>query len=196
MTDLGRAERHALEIEALGNEILTRIPGTIRAMRDYKRGYPTGHAGRTDLEAGACTRTEALALAGPDAIDREQRELTDCLDRALRALQTAYNICARYKPTKQERERLAKAAIAATASAQSGDLDGWCRSCIRDHSHLEPVWDGRYVDLCRWCAEFRNAEGTDPPVPLLRARHDGRRITTAMVDAELARAGHRRRTSA
>lgn len=183
MTDPGRAERHALEIEALGNEILNRIPDAVRVMRDYKRGYPTGGDGppaKVIAELGSCTRTEALALAGPDAIDREQRELDQCLDRALRALQTAYNICARYqraaRPTKPE--------------AQTND-EGWCSSCIRDGGYLEPAAAGRYAALCRFCGEWLAANGTNPPMEILKARHEGRRITTQMADKALANGGRR-----
>lgn len=174
--DLGRAERQALEIEALGNEILTRLPAARDMLRAYKRGYPTGGDGTGD----GTSRTEALGIAPPDAIDREERELGRSLERALRELNVAYNICARY----------GSACIPLRPEPVSDD-DGWCVSCLRDRNHLEPVWAGRYARLCRWCAEFLLAQGVEPPLALLRARHEGRKITTHMVDKALAKPGFR-----
>lgn len=180
--DLGRAERHALEIEALGNEISNRITAAVQMLKQYRRGYPTGSDGHTDPEAGACTRTEALALAGPDAVDRDERDLLHALERGLRELRVAYNITARYQ----------QASIPRHAGRITVAVDeGWCASCVRDGGHLEPVWLGRYARFCRWCGEFHAAEGIEPPLPLLKARHQGRRITTAMVVAELAKVGRR-----
>jgi hypothetical protein len=169
--DLGRAERQALEIEVLGNEIATRIPAALEMLKAYQRGYPTGG----DRTGDGTSRTEALGIAPPDAIDREQRELAHCLDRALRALQTAYNITARYararRPDRPE---------------PATDDDGWCISCLRDSQYLEPTAAGRYAQHCRFCGEWSSAHGQEPPLEILRARHQGKRITTAMADRALA----------
>lgn len=64
---------------------------------------------------------------------------------------------------------------------EEGPGEDWCRSCWRDNKHCEPACD-RYAGLCRWCGDFRAVHKTDPPMPILRARHRGERITTAMVD--------------
>lgn len=48
----------------------------------------------------------------------------------------------------------------------------------------EPV---EYNLRCRWCYDFWRAEGVDPPHDLLKARSEGRRITTQMVRAALNR---------
>lgn len=61
------------------------------------------------------------------------------------------------------------------------EADGWCGSCWRDDQHLEPVAEGRYRGRCRPCGDWRGENGADPPVPLLKLRHSGRRITTAAV---------------
>lgn len=60
--------------------------------------------------------------------------------------------------------------------------DGWCRSCYRDRRTLTPEdthADGRtkHANACKWCANFRSSHGIDPPIPLLRKRHDGHRIS-------------------
>lgn len=179
--DLGTTERVTMEILALANETANRIHPCVTMLRQYKRGYPTGG----DATGDGTSRTEALGISPPDIIDREQRELTRCLDTALRAMQVAYNITARYalasKPHRPE---------------PVSDDDGWCISCLRNDNHMEPVWAGRYARLCRWCGEFYASEGVDPPLVLLKARHAGRRITTHMVDQALAKNRHGGRKTA
>lgn len=55
--------------------------------------------------------------------------------------------------------------------------DNWCRSCLRAGVRAE-----RYrVELCRWCYEFQRLEQFIPPLSIVRARADKRRITEAMV---------------
>lgn len=65
--------------------------------------------------------------------------------------------------------------------------DRWCRSCLRDGGYKEPVSPPRYATLCRWCGDFQGKHGFDPPMDLLRPRHEHRPVTIAMVDAALAR---------
>lgn len=73
------------------------------------------------------------------------------------------------------------------------DLDalaaaGWCRSCFRVDGHLERITTDRngarrYASLCRWCGDFRAGHGAlEPPLAILRARLQGRRITPADVE--------------
>ncbi len=74
----------------------------------------------------------------------------------------------------------------------------WCRSCYRDHGYLEPValrpgGGVRRAGYCRWCGEFKGAEGFDPTVQMVQARHRGSRITEGMV--EQARKAHRATTA-
>lgn len=78
------------------------------------------------------------------------------------------------------------------------DPDAWCRSCLRlrlpdGTRRHEPValhGDGRarFAHHCRWCGEFRAKHSIDPPLEILRRRHEGRRIDAATVDHELAKA--------
>lgn len=70
--------------------------------------------------------------------------------------------------------------------------DGWCVSCYRDHGHLEPIekkpnGTPYYVGLCRWCGQFKAKQGVVPPVELLSPRHQGKRITEAMVQRAMAK---------
>lgn len=58
-------------------------------------------------------------------------------------------------------------------------LDPECCEVHKRHEFgVEPLHrSGR----CRWCYDFWLAEGVDPPLPLLKARAEGRRITQQMV---------------
>lgn len=72
----------------------------------------------------------------------------------------------------------------------NGPGAGWCRSCWRDEKHMEPEHthsDGRvkHRGACAWCATFEAEYKTRPPLPLLRLRHQGRRITVDMVAAHI-----------
>lgn len=65
----------------------------------------------------------------------------------------------------------------------------WCKSCFRDNGYLRPValhGDGsvHYKGSCRWCAE---APVKPPPLDLLRANHEGRRITVEMWERAVGR---------
>lgn len=62
-----------------------------------------------------------------------------------------------------------------------GPGEGWCRSCFRDGRYFEPAALNRYANLCRFCGEWKRSEGGLPPMEIMRAKHGGRRITTALV---------------
>jgi len=77
------------------------------------------------------------------------------------------------------------------AKAAGGE---WCQSCYRDGQYHEPVsfrsarsgGEAYYSGRCRWCGAFRSEHRIDPPVRLLRLRHEGRRITVADVTDAIA----------
>lgn len=77
------------------------------------------------------------------------------------------------------------AAIPAPATPDTAPA-GCCRSCWRDDGYREPIavrpdgspyWKGR----CRWCGAFEAEHRIAVPLQVLRARHRGERVTTAMV---------------
>lgn len=57
-------------------------------------------------------------------------------------------------------------------------------------NHYEPA---DKAGRCRWCYDFYNLEGIDPPADILQARIDGKRITMRMVQASLAKTNRPRR---
>jgi hypothetical protein len=61
----------------------------------------------------------------------------------------------------------------------SQTLDDGCASCARIKT-WSPIHRTR---RCQWCMDWaRNHAGDDPPIDILRAHHQGRRITTRLVD--------------
>jgi hypothetical protein len=63
----------------------------------------------------------------------------------------------------------------------------WCRRCLK-YGHREPRSPKHTAHgLCRWCGDFKAVHGWWPTESLLEARHDGHKITEAMVKAERPR---------
>lgn len=68
--------------------------------------------------------------------------------------------------------------------------EGWCVSCWRNDRTcnpiaLRPTGEPYYKDRCRPCGEWQAEYGQDPPMSILKLRHDGRRVTQADVDEAL-----------
>lgn len=102
-------------------------------------------------------------------------EATASLARRLTVQKRLYDAAMEYAALRDE-----WAPVEGAQRPVGGPGDDWCRSCHRDNQHCEPVSD-RYHGLCRWCGDYKGAEGGLPPLPILRARHRGERITQAMV---------------
>jgi hypothetical protein len=60
----------------------------------------------------------------------------------------------------------------------------WCISCYRNDRRCEPSSE-RYKGRCRWCGSFHATYGQDPPLAIIVARHQGRRITEQMIQRAL-----------
>jgi hypothetical protein len=119
-----------------------------------------------------------------DAIDRAQEDaqaaryyaelkaITVRLVADLNRLMVLHVICDPDGPKRLTNRDLMSAQVAA---------DGWCVSCFRDDEllpiALRPNGQPFYKDLCRWCGEWKGANGELPPMDVLRARRRGSRIT-------------------
>jgi hypothetical protein len=164
----------------------------VRNMREVQPGFPASTPGNGDpgggSGGGANSIVERLAftLGRDDAIDDLER-----LDRIVRALyplvRGARDICQRWGySTSGEfvsggRTRQARATEGEFNRAQ------WCTSCERLRL-AEPVGAKGRRGLCRWCADFEDAENMPPPLALLDLRHRGGRITRAAVEQEKRKA--------
>jgi len=171
--DVERAVKESADLARLSAE---QVSVALAQLAAYRRGFATGHDGSGDAQS----RTEALALAGPDQIDLDRRRLEREVEIALRALRTVFNIVARYKAS-----LMPKRATAGATPESSADPDMWCTCCLRV-GHLEPRATGRYRELCRWCGDFQAVQGQLPPEVLLSAHHRGTRLSAAMVAQALA----------
>lgn len=63
-------------------------------------------------------------------------------------------------------------------------MEAGCQSCHRDEGRYEPVHAGRYRSACRFCGEWRSAEGEWPPLAVIRWRHrnPGKRVPLHVVE--------------
>jgi hypothetical protein len=106
----------------------------------------------------------ALRLDHPhrDVLGHAHRQLLSGLDQARRIL-----------------EQTESAARQALPPPTRQALDDGCTSCGRIKA-WSPIHRTR---RCQWCMDWaRNHGGDDPPIDILRTHHQGRRITTRLVD--------------
>lgn len=156
-------------------DVLNRLPAARRRLGEAQPGWPPTGSGRAGSGATSGEPPSSIPertwdrLAGDPALRDAER-----IDELAAAV--ASNVAALH------------ALVARWSAPKPGvegpdDNDAWCRSCRR----VGLAAPAERAGLCAWCRRFRYAEGDMPPVELLEARRDGRRITQAMVDAALRR---------
>lgn len=149
----------------------------LRALRDGQIGPPAQDLNPTP--SGNDTN-DGLALAFVD--DREDRAHGDFTAAAFelqRHAETLLIICDNWAP---DRKR----------SDDTASDDQWCSWHLSTIGTCEPRYSG---DQCRWCYDFARQHSMMPPQEILRARHDGKRITSAMV-ADVKRSQKHKRKKA
>jgi len=140
----------------------------LRAKRDQRPGV---RATNTDPRGpGGPTNTDDDQTPTFDATLLGDQRFADAIHAAWSACQTVADLIQRDRPDRTPKHQ----------PSTAGD-DQWCRTHLA-LGICEPRFRG---DECRWCYRFRQANGVAPPEPLLRARHDGQRITQPMVAAAL-----------
>ncbi len=178
----------------------TRVHRAVRNMREVQPGFPTstpgnGSPGGGRWTPGADTIVERLALPGDrvgtigrDAAVADLDRLHD-IARQLRPLvREARDICVRWGYSTAGEFHLGERRQPGRPTEGETNAAKWCTSCAR-LSKAEPVGDKGRRGLCRWCADYQDAEGAMPPEALLDLRHRGARITTAVVE-KLKKEGH------
>ena len=145
-----------------------------RATMSDRDGYPTnsGPSRGNGMQRDPVGVLVALRIDHPtgDTVRHAHTELVTKVDQARRLLEQAESAGHRALPP-------------ATNVADDG-----CVSCSR-LSRWSPIFRSR---RCRWCAYFSYAHGgEDPPAELLRAHHEGRRISERMVEDWQRRHRHR-----
>ncbi len=172
--------QHLNYCEFLLRSFKDHLPDLMSTLRESSAGFPTGHEGRTELdddgeEVTFQSRTEAAALHHDPA--REGRKV---LERNAKALRNAMvNL-----------DGLRQDWLTTTNDKPKGTQELGCDSCNRAN-----VWsprrqlptvagdkNPRYENLCQWCSDWNRAEEQYPPQSVLNAHHEGRRITSALLD--------------
>lgn len=142
------------------------LPAARRALLEAAPGWPSagpkGGPGYADTSS-----TERAALEASRALSDARR-----LETLARLAITAADMLAELVEIWARPPRRGVAAE---------DSDAWCRSCRR----IRLAVPSERAGLCWWCRHFKAAEGVLPPLELLEARRDGRRVTRAMVDRAL-----------
>lgn len=183
-----------------------RVPAALRLMRlwgDDTLGAtnynPSGKAAlwcrAHDRDTRECERLKLVCTGDPYHPGQDPTgwsaavHVVDGHDEAVAARRLTLSIMERIS-----RDVWALAKLAEDYVSQLGeetpDLDPqWCVSCMRLQK-CEPIAlhkDGRarYTDLCRWCGPIASAEKVLPPLPCLRAHHEGRKVTAKFMRDEL-----------
>lgn len=135
------------------------------------------------VRAGRSVRDEE-DRKGDAAAARYRDEVDGLASRLLKQSQrlcTIITVCNPDRPKHLGNRDLQAAQVAA---------EGWCVSCWQDDQTFELSAGGRYRNHCRFCGEWKAANGQDPPVWLLRKRriHGKRSVTTADVEKATGKA--------
>ena len=167
-----------------------------RKLDEMRSGYPSKTVGASNTASGSSgepdpddivqlTATERAGIdraTGHDRIACDSQEIRELITSMIAMGRRLNHLCGPYRhsvtPTRTQ----------ALTEAPSD----WCTSCYRDGQHHTPVsidqrGRKRYEDLCRWCGDFKTAHDTLPTMPVLRAHHEGRRITVQMVERSIGR---------
>jgi hypothetical protein len=169
--------RHALDNLTTA---AARLPATLRNLDACAPGFPAttpGNGSPGGSVGGNGSRTETLAMR--DASRDNAVTDYDALDKLVKRIAADTAVLSAITDRwgwAQAGEVDHSAAPRYAGQVPTTDVR-WCVSCAR-REHSTAVHRG---DLCRWCYEFKLAEGVVPPLEILAARHECRRITATMV---------------
>jgi hypothetical protein len=191
MTTRTRTAQRAHLAAAWAPDIAARIDATLRNLEDHAPGFPSTTPGSGSVGGGGSStssRTETLALMGIDADDamRDHAAIVKAVDAMYAAADLLHTLTARWGyRTAGEWNPLATSPQA-KATEHESNAGRWCSHHAR-HQMAEPVGAKGRGGLCRWCYEFQAEHGTKlPPLDIIVAKAEGRRITQSMVRGSLA----------
>lgn len=177
-----------IELNRWMGDVAAHAHRATRNLRDTAPGFPTTTPGNGAPGGGSGPTgsiVERLAIEGDglnadDSLTAAQRlkQLTRQLEPLIRETR---DLCLRYGYSAAgEYENNPRRPTPATEAP-----DGkWCQSCARLQT-MEPVGDKGRRNLCRWCADFQDAERILPPLTVLDHRHRGGRMSAVFVQREL-----------
>lgn len=177
-----------------------RWPRAHTTMHSQLAGYAATAAGFSEGGGGGAavklTRPEAVmeAVIASENFDKSRADLTQAARSAAiirKEARRILEIAERYNPDDHPPTRKK-----ATDTPAADPGDDYCRSCFTDDGYLECVTlrterqggTPYYVGLCKWCGDFRANWKKDPPPAVLRARHQGKRITVQLIERAMIEA--------
>lgn len=148
----------------------TLVEHSLRARRDQRPGV-------------RATNTDPRAPGGPSDTndDRDDAPADDPTANGDQILLAAIRDCQRSAQRLTDLVQLGRPDRRVDAKDPATD-DEFCAHHLATIGSCEPRWRG---DQCRWCYRFQQVYSVAPPETLLRARHDGQRITQPMIAAAL-----------
>lgn len=165
------------------------LAATLHQIRWYHADGITVDTSHDDTEPPTGHRDPAgNAGIGPDRSAADLRRMRRHIETAITALEQASALAATYPTDVHQRP-----------DVEPTPGEDWCLACWKDAKYHSPVAlhpDGRrrFKGLCRWCGEFKAANGFEPPTWLLHEKHRGQFVTEGMVGN--ARAEHERERAA
>ena len=161
------------------------LPATLHQIRwHHTEGIKTDTSPDPDEPPTGHSDPTGNAGIGPDRSAADLRRMRRLIETAIGAIEAATALAAGY-PTQ----------VHPPADVEPTPGEDWCLACWKDAKYHSPVAlhpDGRrrFKGLCRWCGEFKAANGFEPPTWLLHEKHRGEHVTEGMVAN--ARAEHAR----
>jgi len=156
-----------------------------RNFHDWAPGYPSSVIGARPA-SGSSSEPDGLNGVERAAVSRDEiadaaKRITKLVNQLTTPITTLYGLAELWGKATTE-----------GAINPLGEDDDWCDSCARIHQ-MTPRHRGV---LCRWCYDFQSLQGWLPSPSLLDAHWQGKRMTTAMVDADHpAKRRHSRRVA-
>jgi hypothetical protein len=145
--------------------ICAHLPAALARLADYAgRGYPSGHTGGGGGDVHLTSTEAAASRPAPHDVDLAWARTT--LASVAADIADLAQLVNRYQPC-----------------GELLDAEPICISCKR----LHVITDVFRTDLCRWCYGFKLDYGQQPPIAILRTKHERGRVSEADVRAALAR---------
>jgi len=175
------AELTLSTIHAELGEVLSAWSRTMANLDEAQPGFPSstpgaapgsGRSREEDPDEAHLLPVERMATE-PDAARQAQKRVLQLVESMRIQAHELYSLSRTWGFDRQQGKLDLEDAVA----------DGWCE-CHQRVGLNEPIDRDRYARTCRWCGDFAASEGRWPSADLLLARHEGRRITRAMIEAD------------
>jgi hypothetical protein len=166
--------------------VLSELNLLVRVLKESQAGFPSGaDAGNGDWD----DRTQAAAMIA----DRARKDfgqldwLIADIDKKcneLDSIRTYWTITVKNLLTGTQ-EKGCRSCARIKVDIGGKKVDKWSPRQQLPNDPEQVDEDGKpipqYSPLCQWCGDWSRAEGEYPPLPVLQAHHEGRRITSGLL---------------